>query len=157
MSEVKDFLKALNENPKAKELIKAAKEPANADEAAALYADIAEKAGICVSKETIQEFLKNKESRQQEVTAKAEGLVKAALGEDDLESVAGGVQDERCSSTFDRGEWCWFSDSCSYVISYYDDVSKNQDDYVDPFQGDVDDGIDPVTMEKIRNSNEIFD
>ena len=122
MSEVKDFLKALNENPKAKELIKAAKEPANAEEAAALYADIAEKAGICVSKETIQEFLKNKESRQQEVTAKAEGLVKAALGEDDLESVAGGGQDERCSSTFDKGEWCWFSDSCSYVISYYDDI-----------------------------------
>ena len=104
---------------------KAAKEPANAEEAAALYADIAEKAGICVSTETIQEFLKNKESRQQEVTAKAEGLVKAALGEDDLESVAGGAN-EGCDDTHTDGEWCWFTDSCSYIITYYGSDQNSQ-------------------------------
>ena len=135
MSEVKDFLKALNENPKAKELIKAAKEPANAEEAAALYADIAEKAGIAVSKETIAAFLKGKEENQQQATAKAEGAVKAALNEDDLENVAGGGKDERCDSTFDRGEWCWFSDSCSYVISYYDDKQTKKITFEDSEDG----------------------
>ena len=135
MNEVKDFLKALNENPKAKELIKAAKEPANAEEAAALYADIAEKAGIAVSKETIAAFLKGKEENQQQATAKAEGAVKAALNEDDLENVSGGGKDERCDSTFDWGEWCWFSDSCSYVISYYDDKQTKKITFEDSEDG----------------------
>ena len=56
MSTVKDFLKELRESPKGMELLNAAKEPANAEEAAQLYADIAEKAGISVSQETICEF-----------------------------------------------------------------------------------------------------
>ena len=50
MNEVKDFLKALSENTMARELMKEAKEPANAEEAAELYAGIAEKAGISVTK-----------------------------------------------------------------------------------------------------------
>lgn len=132
MNEVRNFLKALNENPTAKELMKAAKEPANAEEAAALYADIAEKAGIAVSKETIAEFLKTKEKNQQQATAAAEGAVKAALSEDDLDNVAGGGANEQCASTYDEGEWCWFSDSCSYVVSYYDMNLKKARKVPDP-------------------------
>ena len=124
MSEVKDFLKALSGNPEAKKLMKEAKEPASLEEAAALYADIAEKTGISVTKETIQEFLAEKEKVQQAQSAKAESAVKEALSDEALETVAGGGDyekvNEECSSTYNPGEWCWFSDSCSVIISYYD-------------------------------------
>ena len=124
MDEMKDFLKKLCENPKAQELISQAKEPAGMEEAAAMYADIAEKAGISVSKDTLQQFLTTKEKAQQEATGKAEGAVKQALGENDLESVAGGSRDPRCQDTFEtEGEWCWFTDACDFVISYYDENS----------------------------------
>ena len=146
-----NFLAQMKNDPRAKELLKALPAPKSEEEALAGYQSVAKQLGFDLSQNEIQAALKAMAQEQKEKTDKV------ALEDADLESVAGGGQDERCSSTFDRGEWCWFSDSCSYVISHYDDVSKNQDDYVDPFQGDVDDGIDPVTMEKIRNSNEIFD
>ena len=155
MSEMKDFLKALSENTTARELIKAAKEPADIGEAAALYADIAEKAGIRVSEETIREFLKAKEASQQAQSADAEGTVKEALGEEALDAVAGGTEYEKqnaaCDTTYDKGEWCWFSDSCSIVISYYDDTASR-----DPFQPDVDEELENLKIERSA-SNEIFD
>ena len=123
MSSIKDFVQALTTNPKAVELLKEAGEPANIEEAAVLYADVAEKAGISVSKETICALLEQKEKIQQELTAKAESAVKEALDENALESVAGGIEGEKmdkCASTAIPGEWCWFSDACSLVINYYD-------------------------------------
>ena len=148
MSTVKDFLKELRESPKGMELLNAAKEPANAEEAAQLYADIAEKAGISVSKETICEFLKGKEQIQKAVAAKAEENLKSALSENDLDNVAGGAEIEgkqiSCKDTFMPGEWCWVSDYCSVVISSYDDLliqpnEKDDDtykfDYFDPGDG----------------------
>lgn len=119
MSDVKDFLKELSRNPEAVKLLKQAKEPAGIEEAAALYAEIANKTGISVSRETILELLQKKESIQQDITAKAEGAVKEALDEDALENVAGGAGAE-CESTVNQGEWCWFSDGCAYVINYYE-------------------------------------
>ena len=47
-------------------------------------------------------------------------VLKEALDEAALDNVAGGEKLDGCESTADSGEWCWFSDSCSYVISYYD-------------------------------------
>ena len=115
---MKDFLKEFSQNPKAQELIRGVKEPATPEEAAVMYADIAEKAGVSVSKDTLQKLLTAKENAQQEATAKAEGAVKQALGENDLEAVAGGAN-PGCDDTHDPGEWCWFTDSCEYVIIYY--------------------------------------
>ena len=140
MSTVKDFLKELRESPKAMELLGAAKEPANAEEAAQLYADIAEKAGISVSKETICEFLKGKERIQKAVAAKAEETLKSALSENELDNVAGGVelegkQETVCKDTFMPGEWCWMSDYCSVVITSYD---LGQSEYFDRVEHDVD-------------------
>ena len=71
MSEVKDFLKAISQNPKAMEMIRAAEEPADIEKAAVLYAEVAEKSGITVSKETIQSLLEGKERIQKENTEKA--------------------------------------------------------------------------------------
>ena len=120
MSEVRDFLEALSKNPEAKKLIREAKEPANVEEAAALYAEIAEKTGVSVTKETIQQILDKKQEIQKAQTAKAENAVKEALNDTALDNVAGGA-DGGCSSTAEPGEWCWFSDSCSVVINSYAD------------------------------------
>ena len=116
MSSIKDFVQALTANPKAVELLKEAGEPANIEEAAALYADVAEKAGISVSGATIREMLEGREAIQKNITAKAEGAVKEALAEAELDTVAGGQRPE-CASTYLPNEWCWVSDSCSVIIS----------------------------------------
>ena len=125
MSDIHDSLKALSENEEAKKLFRAAKEPAGIEEAAELYADIAAKTGTDISKDAILAFLKEKEVSQQAQSAKAEGAVKQVLDEEALDEVAGGGNYENhntaCDTTFDPGEWCWFSDSCSLVISYYED------------------------------------
>ena len=126
MSEIKDFLKALSENPEARKLMQEAKEPANAEEAAALYAEIAEKTGISVTEDAIRKLLEEKEKIQQAATAKAEGAVKESLDLKDLDAVAGG-KDPRCEDSFIPGEWCWFSDSCSVIITSYSDQSHFAD------------------------------
>ena len=127
MNEVKEFLKALATDPKAKELRKGMKEPASTEEAAEQYITIAEKMGFSVTKESILEFLTVMEKKQQAQAAKAQNEIKAALNEDDLESVAGGVEGKNennsgCESTTKSAEeeWCWFSDACNYVVNYYE-------------------------------------
>ena len=119
MSEVNDFLKAISQNPEAKKLFREAGEPADMAEAARLFAEIAEKTGISVSPEAIQEFLESKEKIQKEMTARAEGAVKVALDEDELDNVSGGA-DAECASTVNAGEWCWISDGCDYVFHHYE-------------------------------------
>ncbi len=53
------------------------------------------------------------------------------MDETALESVAGGIEGEKmdkCASTALPGEWCWFSDSCSLAINYYDDPNLKYDE-----------------------------
>ena len=149
MSEMKDFLTALVKNPEAKELLKGLKEPSGAEEAAELYADIAAKTGTSISKDAILAILKEKEAIQQARSAKAEGAVRQALEENDLESVAGGAN-PGCDDTHSPGEWCWFTDSCSFVISYYDSAENT-----DPFKPDEDEELENLKIERSA-SNEIF-
>ena len=52
-------------------------------------------------------------------------VLKEALDEAALDNVAGGEKLDGCESTADSGEWCWFSDSCSLVINYYDKKATN--------------------------------
>ena len=121
MNEAKEFLNILGKDPKAKELLKAAKKPANAEEAAQEYAIIANQLGFHVSKEQLLTLLNAKEKHQMEITARAEEkLDKAAISEDELDNVAGGEKTlSVCESSFKRGEWCWLNDSCEFVVSLY--------------------------------------
>ena len=109
---VQKFLDAVRNDPKAKELIKSMPVPKNDAEAAEGYVKIAKELGFDLTADEILAGLKGMEQAQ-----KAESD-KVSLDDVDLENVAGG-KDERCGSTFEPGEWCWFSDSCDYVISYY--------------------------------------
>ena len=130
MGEAKDFLKTISQNPKAVEMLKAAGEPASIEEAAALYADVAAKSGISVTKESIQTILNAKEKFQKEKTAKAENAVKEALSEGALENVAGGVVYTNCEAEASSTEWCWFSDACDLAWNWYsaDDIYIPKDE-----------------------------
>ena len=111
---VQKFLDALRSDPKARELVKAIPAPKNDQEAAEAYVRIAKELGFDLTADEIQAGLKGMEQAQKTQSEKV------TLDMDDLANVAGGA-DERCDSTFDKGEWCWFSDSCSYLISFYPD------------------------------------
>lgn len=116
--EIKEFLKTLTTDPKAIELLKASKEPADDKEAINQYAEIAKKLGLDVSLKDLEAFLNAKEKLQQKLTEKADSAVKEALDEKSLENVAGGINGE-CADTYTYGEWCWFTDACSVMINFY--------------------------------------
>ena len=121
MGEINEFLKAIQQNADVKELLKNQPKPGSDEEAAEVYASIAEKLGFSVTKEDMLNGLKGLEKIQQEKTGESNADLKQALDEADLEQVAGGGEDPRCGDTFSPGEWCWFTDSCSFIIRGYDD------------------------------------
>ncbi len=89
--------------------------PKDDQEAVQAYVKIAKELGFDLTADEIITGLKGMEEEQK---AKSE---KVLLDESSLEKVAGGAGDPRCLDTFDEGEWCWFTDSCAYVVtSYYD-------------------------------------
>ena len=112
-----EFLKTLVTDLRARELLKGRKEPKDGKEAIRQYAEIAKELGISVSQKGLEAFLEAREKLQRKKTEEAGSAVKEALGEDSLSSVAGG--DDICSSTYELDEWCWFSDSCSAIITGY--------------------------------------
>ena len=140
MEEVIRFLDALKENPEMQALLKDQPKPANDEEAAAVYACIAEKAGYSVTKEDILRAQQDLESRRKKQTEADTDRMKVALEEDDLDQVAGGEGYYLCDSTYRvDGEWCWFSDSCSAIVLYYDDDKKREADaWVDAMGAEVD-------------------
>ena len=123
MGEMNEFLKALQQNDEIKELLKNQPKPGSDEEAAETYASIAEKMGFKLSREDMINGLKGLEKIQME---KTDASLKQVLDEADLEQVAGGGEDPRCSDTFSPGEWCWFTDSCSFIIRGYDDAAAPQ-------------------------------
>ena len=120
MNEVREFFKAFSADPRGKELLKAAKEPKTAEEAADMYVGIAKELGVSVSREEMMEFVQAREKDQQAETARAQSAVKTAVEEEELDRVAGGLGDNLiCMDTFSPHEWCWANDSCTYLINIY--------------------------------------
>ena len=134
MNEVKELIRKLATDPKGKELLGAAKEPKTMEEAADMYLGFAKELGVEVSREEILAFLQLKEKNQQEAAAKAEESVKMTLDDAALDKVAGGSTYTLCDETFNAGEWCWASDSCSLVITCYtpEPVKEGADDNMWP-------------------------
>lgn len=123
MEKMKEFLKALVTDPKAKELLSGMKESDSMETNAEQYHQIAEALGFSISKEQLLAFLQAKEETHKAYAARAEETVKKALEEAELNAVAGGRDGKvtECQDTFSPGEWCTITDSCSYVIRFYDD------------------------------------
>ena len=100
------------------------KTPENEEETISAYLGLAEKLGYSLTAEEIRAGVKALAQEQRSKTEKAvSDMEKAPLDEETLEAVSGGEKGdyhpETCDSTFVEGEWCWLSESCSYLI---DDV-----------------------------------
>ena len=69
-------------------------------------------------------FVHAKENMQKAQTEKANQTVKEALGDHDLDQVAGGGANGGaliyCKDTFEQGENCWFADDCNMIINDYE-------------------------------------
>ena len=133
MDNISQFLEAIRTD-KARELMKKMPIPKNEEETLAAYQQIAGELGCVLTPEELERALREAGAAQAARTAQAEAKVaKEALTEDALESVAGGdagstVKDHpECEETFSDYEWCWFTDSCQLVISYYDKPSGTLD------------------------------
>ena len=118
-SMVQKFLDMVRNDPKAKELVKALPAPKSDAEAVEGYVKLAKDLGFDLTFDEIKAGLKGMEQAQK---AQSE---KVSLGDADLESVAGGAN-EGCDDTHTDGEWCWFTDSCSYIITYYGSDQNSQ-------------------------------
>ena len=125
MNEVQELIRKLAMDPKGKELLAGAKEPETIREVADMYLGFAKELGIEVSREEILAFMRQKEKAQQAASEKAEKAVKVALEEQDLEKVAGGAE---CADTYQEGEMCWFTDSCSIIIKSYSGSGESAKD-----------------------------
>ena len=104
-------------DPKTKELVKALPAPKSDAEAVEGYVKLAKELGFDLTFDEIKAGLEAAENGRKAVSDKV------SLDDADLENVAGGAN-EGCDDTHVPGEWCWFTDSCSYVISYYGDEDK---------------------------------
>ena len=64
------------------------------------------------------------------------GAAKGALAGGAI-GVAGGA--DGCADTYQDGEWCWFTDSCSLIISYYDSGSSGNSEQGQPIPSAISD------------------
>ena len=122
MDQVRDFLNALRNDPKARELARDMKQPETAAETAECYVQLAQAMGYHLTGKDMLEGLKALEQEQQERTAKANSKVeKIALDDDDLDAVTGGynASPAACAKTYKEGEWCWMTDSCARLVADY--------------------------------------
>ena len=142
MNKVKEFLEAMQKDPKAREMAKSIDTPQNVEDIAAGYVQVAEAMGYSFTKDELVTGLVSLVKEQQEKTAKAEENVKQALDDSALEMVAGGTPGDGtgdgCDETYVPGEWCWFNDSCDIIINGYDPPLKNYQMYTDTLNEAVD-------------------
>ena len=148
MDKVKQFLETVKKDPKARELIKKLKKPKDDQEAAEGYFEIAQALNCDITKEEIAEGLKGAEQALKEKAAQVAEQV--AVSDEELDQVAGGGDGEgqvsSCDSSYSPGEWCWFSDSCAFLINDYEhygyDPEGARDSFNDPQPGDENYEID---------------
>ena len=89
--------------------------------------NLAGELGFDLTKESILDFLKFREEVNREKAAKAENKVMEALEESDLDKVAGGTL-SICTSTYNPGENCYFTDDCNIIWNHYDPMYDVQPD-----------------------------
>ena len=115
MDKVNQLLDLVKSNPDAQKIAQELGIPKTDREAADGYLRVAKAMGIDM---TETELLDGLHALMQEQHARSEQAAeKISLDEVSLDNVAGGLTE--CGSTYEPGEWCWFSDSCDAVINYY--------------------------------------
>ena len=136
MEKIKALMEAVKNDTKAMEMVKALGAPKNDEEAVAGYLKVAETLGFSITKEELYEGLKAIMAEQK--AASDFTAEKISLEEAELEHVAGGTNGA-CSDTYTDGEWCWFTDSCSLIISYYSSENSGQQPQIITTMSDTED------------------
>ncbi len=119
MDEVRKFAEALRNDPRAKELVNGLDIPADDEKGVDVYLDLAKKLGFSISREDLLNWEQAQREECKARSEKAEASMEEALDSEEMSMVAGGKDFKGCESTFNKGEWCWFSDSCKKVINVY--------------------------------------
>jgi len=141
MEKVKEFLETVKSHPRGKELVEELGRPKSDTEMINGYLSIAKELNFSITEEELVEGLK---SLMREQKAKSEeASTRVGLSDEELEGVAGGAM---CEDTYSEGEWCWATDSCSFIINYYsnadyyyqDPNGEGRDSWADPREGDED-------------------
>ena len=124
MSDAIEFLKSMQNDARAKEIVREMKTPENEKQAADAYVSLARAMGYNLNREEIVSAARELSRSQRAKTDTT--MDKISLDDNDLDHVAGGApgdEYEICSTTFKEGEWCWWNDSCDLLITdYFDDL-----------------------------------
>ena len=139
MDKIRKLLLDMKAHPRIKELISRLKTPENDEEAIEGYLSVAQALNMDVTKEELAESFAAATEAQKAKTEEAAERVN--LDAKDAESVAGGYKCEKCEDTYEtEGEWCWFTDSCSVLITDYEHYSYDpqgaRDSFWDPQEGE---------------------
>ncbi len=126
MNEVKKFFEALQNDPKAKELVAGMEVPVDEEKGIDAYLDLAKKLGFSISREDLLSWKQEKEKECKARAEKAQASMTEELDPQKMSMVAGGKGDEGCDSTVNPGEWCWFNDWCDHLINVYTCVGKSE-------------------------------
>lgn len=118
MENVKQYLEALEADPKAAELLKAEPAPQSAQGFAELHAAIAEKLGFDVTAEELLQYLGE---MQKEIAANSDKAAEEVqdLSLEELDMVAGGKDHEDCKDTYKSRENCFANDGCDAILHGY--------------------------------------
>ena len=116
MEQLKEFFKALQTDPRAKELIGEG-DPETKEEALQLYTKAAGILGFSLTAEQIEEGINKLTEEMKAKTASVENSAKE-LDLDTLAEVAGGIGD-KCVFTYDPNQNCDIEDRCDYAFRSY--------------------------------------
>ncbi len=126
MNEVMKFMEALQNDPGAKTLMDSIDVPDDDEKGIDVYLDLAKKLGFSISRDDLLSWKEEKEKECRARAEKAEACMAKELDPEQMGMAAGGKKgDPACDSTFHKGEWCWFTDSCKHVINRYHCLSKS--------------------------------
>ncbi len=119
MNEVGKFMEALQNDPRAKELMESISVPVDAEKSVDVYVDLAKKLGFTISREDLLNWQQEKDKEYKAKSEKAEAGMAEGLDQDQMKMVAGGGI-RPCRDTYKSGEWCWYTDSCAMIAVHYD-------------------------------------
>ena len=127
MIEVRKFLKQLEDNEQAVEILKEKDNLKDMSEMYPLLFKAAQTAGISVTEEELKEAFEGFEAQQKQKSDDAGQMVELSM--DELDEVVGGkrvgyhkeytphtIFIHYCMDTYQPGENCWFLDECDYVM-----------------------------------------
>ena len=116
MEQIKELLKALQTDPRVKDLIDGT-DPETKEEALQLYTKAAGILGFSLTAEQIEEGINKLTEEMKEKTAAAENKAEE-LDPDSLAQVAGGLG-ENCVKTYNPKENCDFENRCDIAFRSY--------------------------------------